>query len=113
MKIDFLFNFNKKTLTKCLKKGYRIENIATYKSTRKMSWDIADGREFEFVVVYIERGMFKTISQYKNGDIIVSKFYKIEDYFKSCKDMLRILEYLDYEYVASKEGSLLERIKKG
>lgn len=101
-----------KILNKKLKKDCKIENIATFKSARKLSWDETDTRDYEFVIVYIEKGTFKTVTQYKNGDLAESALYKIEDYFKSYTDMVRVLGYLDYEYEPSREGSLMERIKK-
>ena len=106
-------NFNRltKILNKKLKNGFKIENIATFKSA-KLSWDETDTRDYEFVIVYIEKGTFKTVTQYKNGDVAESALYKIEDYFKSYTDMVRVLGYLDYEYEPSREGSLMERIKK-
>ena len=111
MNLDFIFKHVSKILRKCLKNGCKIENIATFKSARKLSWDDTDTRDYEFVIVYIEKGTFKTVTQYKNGDVAESALYKIEDYFKSYTDMVRVLGYLDYEYEPSREGSLMERIK--
>ena len=79
MSLDFIFKHVSKILRKCLKNGCKIENIATFKSARKLSWDETDTRDYEFVIVYIEKGTFKTVTQYKNG----GKYNKQNDEYES------------------------------